>query len=244
MGVTVSKSVAGISVGAELSYRQNMPLVSNLVTVLPAPLVNPALGQYAVCPQGSNVPLPPGVSCLPTEGTPGALGDTYHGLINALGVLPKTPLFDTASYQAEMTWMHWAKVTQNMAVFKGNPNYLNPDGSNPIDKVSKDFIGLAFNFTPTWFQVFPGVDLLAPISWGGGVSGNSAVTAGGWKNAGSYAFGIAADIYQKYRVDLKYAGYYGNYTTTAATGAVNTFNGTPAVLSDRGWISLTFKTTF
>jgi Protein of unknown function (DUF1302) len=56
--------------------------------------------------------------------------------------------------------------------------------------------------------------------------------------------GIAADIYQKYRVDLKYTGYYGNYSTNPATGALNFANGTFASLSDRGWVSLTFKTTF
>jgi hypothetical protein len=104
-------------------------------------------------------------------------------------------------------------------------------------------VGLAVNFTPTWFQVWPGVDLLAPMTWSQGLSGNAAVQLGGNKNAGNWSAGVAADIYQKYRVQLSYNGYFGNYSTTP-TGAMNVANGTFAALSDRGWASLTFKTTF
>jgi hypothetical protein len=223
-GITLSKNVAGVSFGAELSYRQNMPLLSDIVPVLPAPLVASTPGSIAT-------------TAVPSKGTPGALGDTYHGLLNALATMPKTGLFDTASLQAELTWMQYGKVTQNEAVFKGRAGY------NNVDRVSRSYFGLGVNFTPTWFQVFPGVDVLAPMSWGGGLVGNAAVTSGGNETGGSYALGLALDIYSKYRVDLKYTGYYGNYTTNA-TGAVNSFNGPYASLSDRGWVSLTLKATF
>ena len=224
-GITLSKSIAGVSVGAELSYRQNMPLISDPVPVLPAPLVASTPGAIST------------TSFTPGQGTPGALGDTWHGLVNGLWTIGKTPFFDTASGAAELTWMRWSRVTQNEAVFKGRQGY------NLIDRVTRDYVGLAINFTPTWFQVFPGVDLLAPLSWSQGINGNAAVTSGGNENAGNYALGIAADIYSKYRVDLKYTGYYGNYTTNAA-GAANVFSGVNSSLSDRGWVSLTFKTTF
>jgi hypothetical protein len=224
LGVSLAKEIAGMSVAAELSYRQNMPLQSNLINVLPAPLVANSPGSIAV---GS----------IPDHGTPGALGDTYHGLINVVNIFPKTALFDTASVAGELTWMEWAKVTQNMAVFKGNAAYAG------IDKVSKNFFGLAINFTPTWFQVLPGMDLSAPLTWSQGLSGNAAVQLGGNKGAGTWSAGVAADIYQKYRVQLSYNGYYGDYSLTP-TGAMNVANGTSAALSDRGWISLTYKTTF
>ena len=178
---------------------------------------------------------------------------TMHGLVNALGIISKTPLFDTATWNTELTWMTWLDVTQNEAVFKGRPNNVN-GGYNQIDRVSKNYFGLAFNFTPTWFQVFPGVDLLMPLSWAQGISGNSAITAGGSSGAGNFGIGIAADIYQKYRIDLKYVGFYGNYSTcprTPATGtcvnnngAADIFNGLNATISDRDFIALTFKTTF
>ncbi len=107
--------------------------------------------------------------------------------------------------------MQWLKVTQNEAVFKGRDSYT------AIDKVSKNFFGLALNFTPTWFQVFPGVDILAPITWSQGISGNAAVLLGGNEGGGNWSVGVAADIYQKYRIDLKYIGYFGNYSTDPTT---------------------------
>ena len=72
---------------------------------------------------------------------------------------------------------------------------------------------------------------------------------GGSEDGGNWSAGIAADIYQKYRIDLKYNGYYGDYSTnpTAATpagGVLGVPNGANSSLSDRGWVSLTFKTTF
>jgi hypothetical protein len=54
-------------------------------------------------------------------------------------------------------------------------------------------------------------------------------------------------------VDLKYVGFYGDYSTcpgtpvnpgTCSAGAANVFNGTNAIISDRDFIALTFKTTF
>jgi len=229
-GLTLAKEVFGVSWGAELSYRQNMPLASDPVQVLPAAFV----------------PLVPGsiaTTDVPSKGTPGALGNTWHGLINGVNVFPKTALFDTATLAGELTWMYWDKVTQNEAVFKGR------DGYTQIDKPSRNFFGLAFNFTPTWFQVWPGVDLLAPVTWSQGISGNSAVLFGGSKDGGNWSAGVAADIYQKYRIDLKYNGYFGNYSNvptglTPNGGVMSIPNGANSSLSDRGWVSLTFKTTF
>ena len=231
-GMSLSKNIAGVSVGAELSYRQNMPLVSEAVTVLPAPLVNPVKGQIST-------------TALPANGdTPGARGTTMHGLVNGIVTLPATSLFDTATLAGELTWMRWLSVTQNEAVFKGRSSYLNSDGSPPIDKVGKNYAGLGINFTPTWFQVFPGVDLMAPLTWSQGLYGNAAIALGGNKGAGNYSLGLAADVYLKYRATLAYTGYYGNYSTNPATGALLVPNGTTASLSDRGWVSLTLKATF
>ena len=233
--LTLSKNVEGVSIGAEVSYRQNMPLVSDLITAVPALLVPSVPGSIAL-------------SQVPSNGdTPGALGNTWHYLVNAVGIVPKTALFDTLSYTVEVSGMTVGSVTQNEAVYKGRANYTAagvPAGTAPIDKPTKNFLGIGINLTPTWFQVLPGMDMLAPISWTQGLYGNAAVQSGGNRNAGNYAAGVALDLYQKYRVDLKYTGYYGNYQTNDATGAVAVFNGLNSILSDRGWLSLTFKTTF
>lgn len=223
-GISLSKGIAGVSVGAELSYRDNMPLLSDPVNVLPAPLVPTAPGSIAT-------------TAVPQSGTPGATGKTMHGLVNVLGLIGETPLFDAANWATELTWMQWLEVDQNEAVFKGRNSYTQ------VDAVDRNFYGLAVNFTPTWFQVFPSVDIVAPLSWSQGISGNSAVTSGGQEGAGTFGIGIGADVRQKYRFDLKYVGFYGDYSK-GANGAVNVFNGANAILSDRDFVALTFKTTF
>jgi Protein of unknown function (DUF1302) len=213
-GFSLAKQLAGISFGLDLTYRTNMPLVSR------------------------GVALAAGAS-LPTQGqTLGARGDTWHGVLNALGTVPGTTLWSAASWNAEITWNRWSKVTSDpFNVFKGLDTYT------AIDRVTKDFVGLAAGFTPTWYQVLPGADLSLPLNGSVGLSGNSAVSSGGNKNNGSYSVGLGLDLYSKYRFDLKYVDYFGDYITNAA-GAVSVYNGSTTVLKDRGAVYFTFKTTF
>ena len=103
-------------------------------------------------------------------------------------------------------------------------------------------MGIGLAFTPTWFQVFPGVDLSAPVTYSRGLSGNAPTIFGGNQDNGNYSIGVAADIFQKYRVDLKYIDYYGKYKDNGI--AVTSQNGFTTLLEDRGFISLTFKATF
>ena len=63
-------------------------------------------------------------TAIPANGdTPGALGNTWHGLVNGIVTMPSTPLFDTATLLGELSWMHLASVTQNEAVYKGRASY-------------------------------------------------------------------------------------------------------------------------
>jgi hypothetical protein len=222
-GISLSKQILGISVGTELSYRENMPLVSDPVTILPAALV-PA--------------VPGAISGLPDEGqTGGARGTTWHGLINFLGIISETSLFDSAAWNMEFVWNHLDQVTRGAAVYKGRSGY------SGIDKPTDDYFGGALGFTPTWYQVFPGVDMTMPLSISSGLSGNSCVAAGGNKNTGTWGVGIGADIFSRYKVDLKYVDFFGDYSTTA-TGAVSIANGSSALLTDRGFVTLTLKASF
>ncbi len=224
-GLSLSKNIEGVAIGAEVSYRRNMPLVSDPVNVLPGPLVPNSPGAIST-------------NAIPAHGdSPAALGNTWHGLVNALAVVPSTPLFNTASLTAELSWMYLSSVTQNEAVYKGRTSYVG------IDKPTRSYWGLAINFTPTWFQVLPSVDLTMPITWSQGIGGNAATSFAGNKGTGSWSAGFGATIYQKYLVNLNYIGYFGNYAT-GPTGAATTFNGSNAAISDRGWVSLTLKTTF
>lgn len=213
-GLSLGKQIAGISFGADLNYRRNMPLISDAVII---PVQAPA---------------------LPAQGEVlGARGSTVHGVLNALASVEATPLWNSAIWMAELTWNRWLSVSQGANVFKGRDSYT------AIDKISKDAFALAVNFTPTWYQVFPGADLSMPLSYSRGLSGNSAVISGGAKDAGSYSLGLGLDLYNKYRFDLRYVDYYGDLTL-GSTGAVTVANGPTALLKDRGAVYFTFKTAF
>ena len=87
-------------------------------------------------------------------------------------------------------------------------------------------------------------DLCSPLAVFGGLSGNAPTVFGGNQGNGNYSIGLAADVYQKYRFDLKYIDYFGRLTANAAGTAVDTQNGFTSLLKDRGSLYLTFKTTF
>ncbi|QNK01390.1 DUF1302 domain-containing protein [Dyella telluris] len=223
-GASFAKQILGVSFSAEVNYRHNMPLVSIPVQLLPTPLANKVVGA---------------INTAPTDGnTAGARGDTWHAVTDFAGVVPKTPVFDTANYVVEFVWSRWDKVTQNPNAFEGtSPGYAG------IDKPTRNYTGTQLSFTPTWFQVYPGVDLLAPMTYTMGLSGNSAVTFGGNKGMGNFSFGVGADVQQRYRFDLKYIGYVGRLAVNQV-GVVTSSAGLASLLRDRNYIDLTFQTTF
>ena len=214
-GLSLGKNVGGVSVGSEVSYRHNTPLNSQVLGVAPG---------------------------LPAEGdTKGPRGDTYHALINTLGSISKTPVFDAANWAAELTWAHWAKVTSGQNLFYAT-GFAPCNGRDKWDGcTTKNYYGLSASFAPTWYQVFPGVDLSAPATYAIGLSGNAPTLFGGNQGNGNYSIGLGADIVQKYRVDLKYIDFLGHYRDNGT--AVTTQNGFTTLLKDRGFISLTLKAT-
>jgi hypothetical protein len=170
-----------------------------------------------------------------------------HALINFLGLVPKTPLFDNASWITEFTYSRWNRVTQGASVFVGR------DGYTGLDHVTRDNVTAAINFAPQWFQVLPGVDLTMPLSISMGLSGTPAAQAAtGARDNGSYSAGLSFDIFNKYKVDLTYASFFGTYGTDAnggitAPGAGAAGSGARDIfglLKDRDLLSLTLKGTF
>jgi hypothetical protein len=221
-GVSLAKNVAGVSLGAELSMRRNAPLSSQV------------LGNAAAA------------GAISEGNTPGPVGDTYHGLVNLLGVINRTDVFDTATWAVEVTGMRWDKVKSGASLFNGvgyaGCVFAGRAGDKWDGCATKNYVGVALAFTPTWFQALPGVDIQMPVTYARGMSGNAAVIFGGNEANGNYTVGVGADIFQKYRVDLKYIDWIGRYRDNGT--AVTTQNGFTTLLTDRGFASLTFKTTF
>ncbi|MNE86271.1 hypothetical protein D3C80_1833540 [compost metagenome] len=98
------------------------------------------------------------------------------------------------------------------------------------------------SFVPTWYQVFPGIDMTLPINFGMGLKGNSPAALGAAEDSGSWSVGVEADVYSQYKIGLAYNDYFGEYTKNA-TGQIAGANGN-ALLNDRAWVSLTLKSTF
>ncbi|MBE8591944.1 DUF1302 domain-containing protein [Pseudomonas sp. MAFF 301449] len=242
-GISLSKDIEGVSVGLDVNYRHNMPLLSVGATV------NPAAGAAG---------LPGFISSF--NGDNGmARGNTVHAVLNGLTTIA-APMWDSSSLLMELSYSRWLSVTDNEQLFKGDDWYRG------VDKVTKDNYALATNFTPVWYQVLPGVDLSLPLAVSVGLKGESAVQQGGNEGAGSYSVGVGIDVRNQYRFDLKYVDNFGSNdickspgsataqgdgATPGANGQYNCTPGQPtafagplAQLTDRGMVTLTFKTTF
>ncbi|TWC30561.1 uncharacterized protein DUF1302 [Pseudomonas sp. SJZ079] len=256
-GLSLSKSFGDVSVGSDLNFRQNMPLASipAIISATGPGGLAAGLGALPARTPGTGV-----VTDLPREGdSMSATGDTLHWTVNGLVAIAETPLFDSATLLGELYYSNLISLdSKNEALYKGKSTYRG------IDKPTRDNWGLAVNFTPTWYQVFPGVDLSAPMSINVGLDGVSPVVAGGAENTGNYAVGVSAAIYNKYYVDLKYVDSFGETdkcddgATDGSTpnaldgperytcygGGYSSFSGGGATGEDRGAMYLTFKTTF
>lgn len=204
-GISYSRLVGSVSVGAEVSRRENALLNS--------------VGF------GSDL----------------ARGDTWHALINMIAYIGKTPLFDSAPLSAELTYSKLDKVKSSSEAFFNHEDYactLGTKGGCSTDEAW----GMNISFTPTWYQVFPGIDLTMPLNFGIGLDGNSPAPLGAAEDSGSWSVGLKADIHSQHTVSLAYSDYFGDQVKNAQ-GQIIGSNGS-GLLEDRGWLSLTLKTTF
>jgi len=227
---SMQTAIGPLSVGAELSYRKDTALNSNTVFV------------------SSNG------SVLDFAGSEGARGDTIHMVVNGVYLLPRTALWESGVLIGELVYSRLQKVTKNADVYKG-VGYMGCDAATAAatsgqktvgDKSdgcsTRDVLLLQVNFQPQWLQVWPGVDLTAPISIGYGLHGNGATLGGGNEGAASWSFGLEADIQQKYKFGIKWNDQRAGYNT-GPTGLVTTSNGN-AAQNNHGWLAMTFKTSF
>ncbi len=178
-----------------------------------------------------------------------ARGDSWTGLVNALAYIGKTPLFDSATLLGEATFTRLDKVNADSVASFDN---CKVGEERRTGCATKSSVGMSMSFTPTWFQVFPSIDLTLPMSYSRGLSGNSPIGAGGGvKNDGSWSIGVGAEYKGQYKIDLAYRGYFGTlvespnpFAAVPGIGPTAAAGSTNGVLKDRGWLSLTLKTTF
>jgi hypothetical protein len=220
-GVSFTKNIASVSVAAELSYRKNTALNST--------------SGYSVLPAGAE----------PTyEEVEGARGNTMHGLLNGIWLMPENPLFQGGTLQGEINFSHLDKVTKNAGRFFGEGFGCPVNQSKRDGCATRNAVGVNLGFTPEWPQAFAGWDMSMPTSLAYQVRGNGAALGGGNEGALSWAVGVTGKLYSKYEFSLKYADARARYNTNPVTGLVTTVNGSNAVQSDHDWVVFTFKTSF
>jgi hypothetical protein len=108
--------------------------------------------------------------------------------------------------------------------------------------VTDDAWGTDLSFEPVWYQVWPGVDLKLPLTYGVGLHGNSPALGGSREGNGSWSAGVSAEIRNQYFVTLRYADYMNQMRNNGQQ--VTSDNAGGALYRDRGWLSLTLKTSF
>jgi hypothetical protein len=206
-GLSLATDIKGISVGAEVNYRRDMPLNGEL------PFVN------------SDAELPSKGDILGPE------GETLHALVNILGLLKKTALWDAGSYMAEICYSRWMTVSEHEELFKGR------DGYNAFDRVTRDAGHIAAIFSPQYLHVLPGLDVTVPISIAYGIWGVSPVAAGNGEGDGNWSIGLNFDYLTKYKLNFVYSNFFGDIENGASRGNY-------AMMKDRDFVSLTFKVSF
>nr|WP_154666216.1 DUF1302 domain-containing protein [Thauera linaloolentis] len=178
-----------------------------------------------------------------------AIGDTWHALANMVAYIGKTALFDSATFMGELSYSRLDKVRRGTRAYFNHVDYAGCATGDEDDGCSTDDAwGISMSFTPLWYQLLPSTDVSMPISFNTGLSGNSPVPGGGNEGNGSWSIGLSFDYQARYKFDVAYTDYFGDYSSTHTGGVpgkvLNTTNGSNALLNDRGWLSFTFKTTF
>jgi hypothetical protein len=224
-GLSYETTVGNTSFGLEANYRENTALASSFTL--------PGFGLGPAQPYRE-----------------GARGDIINVIANSFTQLGTTPLWDAGILLAEATYTHLDSVTKNKELFMGKGYSACNGGGVEQGCATKDAVAVAFLFEPQWLQVMPSIDLSLPISATYGIHGNPAYAAGSFYAEDSlvYSVGIRANYKQVHQVTLQYQDYYWDHLGTGAIGPGGEKgyvggNG-PFALNDKGWVSLSYKTSF
>ena len=191
-GASASGYIGNSNIAAELSGRRNMPLVNSLLFLSP--------GQSADAYKNAAYPV----------------GDTLHAQLSTITTFARTPVWDSANFNAEFAATRRLEVTKNSAE-------LDPSAST---------LAVAFrgSFEPTYFEVLPNLDLTLSLGLGYNLAGNSSTDSYQREGAGDVDFGVTAT----YRVVWS-----ASITLTHFLGSASR-----QVLADRDFIRLGIQRTF
>ena len=157
-----------------------------------------------------------------------AVGRTAHINLNVLASLGPSFIAEESSLAAEVAWNHLLSVTKNRSA-------LDPGATD-------DGLGLRFVYTPTYRQLFPGIDVSVPMGASYFPLGKSSVVSSfGTDNGGDMNIGVTATYMDRVTFGLTYTHYYGPEDTNL--NATSQFNYLQS-LKDRDYLAFSVKTTY
>lgn len=228
IGLSLSNELWGVSWGSDFVYRMDVPLNTNLNAQLQhvgnipddLPPATDALLEAALTGNGFSYDNWDFEGQDPSN-YPGAIGDSWHVVLNGVGVLAPSAIWDGGTWSVETVLAAMASVSEN-------EHLLN---ENVIEGKVTSTINVAF--TPVWFQVLPALDLRLKLNAGWGMTGGAAPIAfGGSRHRGNAGITFRFQYDQVWESDLRYAFFYGEREGLGG----NTI--------DRANVSFTIKRTF
>ncbi len=223
IGVSISKPVGPVSVGAELSWRKDAHLNS--------------VASYTTTSTGATGDtfhaVVNGVYLMPKT----ALWDTG----SVIGELAYSRLNKVTANQALFRGVGYAGCVR-----LGTSGATAQPGDVTDTCSTKNYWEMAVRFTPQYLGVLPSWDLSVPMAINYGLKGTAATGGGGFEGRLSWSVGLAATYAGKHDFALTYADasvptkY--NAAGTAAIGG-NALNSAVGA-TDRGRLLFTYKTSF
>jgi hypothetical protein len=157
-----------------------------------------------------------------------AVGRTAHVNLNVIASLQPSFIANEASFIGEIAWNRLLHITKN-------PNALDPSATD-------DGVGLRVVYTPTYRQVFSGIDVSVPIGASYFPMGKSAVVGSfGPDRGGDFNIGVSATYFDKVTCGLTYTHYYGPEDSTLNADADFNFK---QPLKDRDYVAFSIKSTY
>lgn len=170
----------------------------------------------------------------------GALGNTWHAVVNGVAAFGKTGLWSSSSFAGELGMTHLDKVTHHAELYKGNGNAACAVEPLLSGCSNKTFWSVGASFTPTWIQALPGVDVSLPLFASWNFKGNAPTNGGGSEGFKVLRMGVSMNAYAAHTLDLSFTRYWSK--TDVLPNGRRVVLGAP--YNDKGNVTLTYQTTF
>ncbi|SOE06288.1 Protein of unknown function [Variovorax sp. YR752] len=160
------------------------------------------------------------------------LGNTLHWNASAIGTLPRTSFWDGGTFTGEIAF-------NSLLAAQKNANKIDPGAT-------KNAFAMRAVFSPSYYQVLPGLDLNVPIGIGYNPYGRSSVINtfnGGATHGGDLSIGISGTYQQLWNFSLTYTHYLGKAAPATQGQASSTYTFKQS-LKDRNFVALSVSRTF